>query len=179
MHYLLYRGFSVFDMARVLLWTTHRCASTAFERSIRELETVKVLHEPHLIAFYCEDGRPRDESESAFQAQREYTLGQIQQCKREGYNHVFIKEMAYYIDGKYNDYTEGEFGYFKHTFLIRDPVAVALSMQRMTMLLNGKLPFFTNSLGFQELYNMYEIVQTTFKARPIVISAEDIFNNPR
>ena len=35
-------------------------ASTVFERSMRELETVKVIHKPHCMAYFCDDGTIRD-----------------------------------------------------------------------------------------------------------------------
>ena len=54
-------------MPRVILWTSHRCASTVFERSIRELETVKVIHEPHCMAFFADVGSIRDEADSLFE----------------------------------------------------------------------------------------------------------------
>ena len=37
---------------RVLLWSAPRSMSTAFERSIRELDGVKVIHQPHSMAYY-------------------------------------------------------------------------------------------------------------------------------
>jgi len=37
---------------QVFLWSAPRCLSTAFERSMRELNEVKVLHEPLLAPYY-------------------------------------------------------------------------------------------------------------------------------
>ena len=162
----------------VILWTSHRCAGTAFERSIRELESVKGLHEPNCLAFFCEDGKLRDDPDSVYEAKVKYIISQMQQCASAGYKYLFIKDLAYYLGGRYNHYIQGEFANFKHTFMIRDPVAVAHSIQGLVVQ-NGVTPYFTDTLGFQELCNMYEIVKDANSTRPVVISAEDVFNNPR
>ena len=159
-------------MARVFLWSCHRCASTAVERSIRELDKVKVIHEPNCFAFFCEDGSLRKD-ETVFEDKRKYILSHSELS--DGYEHIFIKDLAYYVRGSFEQYTEGAFTTFKHTFLIRDPMAVASSMQRMSKA-EGRVPFFTDTLGFEELYNMYEIVKTN---KPTIISAEDLFDHPR
>ncbi len=38
--------------SRVILWTSIRSCSSVFERSIRELQGVKCLHEPFQYAYY-------------------------------------------------------------------------------------------------------------------------------
>ena len=38
-------------LTRVFLWTAPRCLSTVSERSVRELDGVKVLHEPYNSAY--------------------------------------------------------------------------------------------------------------------------------
>ena len=165
-------------MARVILWSSHRCASTAFERSIRELDTVRVLHEPHCLAFFCEDGiRLRDDADSVFEAKREYILSQMRHCPSEGYNYIFIKELAYFVSGRYEEYIQGEFATFEHSFLVRDPMSVALSLHRVSKA-QGRMPFFTDTLGFRELYDMHQMAKKGNK-KPVVISVEDVFSNPR
>ena len=79
-------------MARVILWSSHRCASTAVERSIRELVKVKVLHEPNNSAFFCEDGSLRKAEDPMFEDKRKSILSQSRQRQSEGYEHIFIKE---------------------------------------------------------------------------------------
>ena len=45
---------------RILLWSALRCCSSVFERSVRELKTVKVIYEPHQKAFYYGPERRTD-----------------------------------------------------------------------------------------------------------------------
>ena len=111
-------------MARVILWSSHRCASTAVERSIRV--KVKVLHEPNNSAFFCEDGSLRKAEDPMFEDKRKYILSQSRQSQSEGYAHIFIKEMAYYVRGNFEKFVQGELSLFTHTFLIRNRTAVAV-----------------------------------------------------
>ena len=154
-------------MSRVFLWSSHRCASTVFERSIQELNTVKSLHEPHCLAYFREDGsiRDDDDTDSVFEGKRGYILSQAR-----GSEDYIVKELAYYISG-----SKGEFAQFKHTFLIRHPKAVAVSLHNVMKAHDQKVPFFTDT---KELYNTYEAVKLT-DANPIVISAEDLLSKPR
>ena len=111
---------------RVLLWTAPRCMSSAFERSIRELEAVKVIYEPHLLAYYVgperrsENSNPTRLSElnpsATFKAADDILLQPYDECQA-----VFAKNHAYFVKGSYERYTTGRFAGFKHTFLIRNP----------------------------------------------------------
>ena len=98
---------------RVILWSVPRGGSTAFERSIRELEGVKVLHEPHQSAFYYgpdrvyqythfyENGKARLELAATFEATRKKIISLAEECGNGDYQHLFIKDICYYIAGKW------------------------------------------------------------------------------
>ena len=43
----------------------------------------------------------------------------------------------------------------------------------------GRVPFFTDTLGFEELFSMYKMVKSKINLNPTVISAEDLLKNPR
>lgn len=137
------------------------------------------VYEPHCLAFFCEDAiRLRDDADSIFEAKREYNiLSQMRQCPSEGYNHIFIKELAYFVSGRYEEYTQEEFATFEHSFLVRDPMSVALSLHRVSKA-QGRMPFFTDTLGFREMYGMHQMAKKRNK-NPVVISVEDVFCNPR
>ena len=160
-------------MARVILWSSHRCLSTVFERSILELPGVKVVHEPLSSTLFEDDIRVKEDADSLFEDKRNLIL---QQCQGEEYEHIFVKDMGYAISGRYNEYVEGDFADFKHTFLIRHPMNVAFSLQRVLSKLGTSCH--TKSLGFEDLYNTYETVKS-IDANPVVISAEDLLKNPR
>ena len=141
-----------------------------------ELPTVKVLHEPHSSTLFEDDVRLRKDADSIFENKRKFILSQLQQCLTEDYEHIFVKDMGYAISGRYNNYVEGNFAHFKHTFLIRHPMSVAISMQKVLSKLDKACH--TKALGFEELYSTYESVKN-IDENPIVISAEDLLNSPR
>ena len=138
-----------------------------------ELPTVKVLHEPHSSTLFKDDIRIKDDADVIYGDIRKSILSQ---CLTEEYEHIFVKDMGYAISGRYNDYVQGNFSRFKHTFLIRHPTPVAVSYQKALQKL--RLPSYTKALGFQDLYSTYETVKKIY-ANPLVISAEDLLDNPR
>ena len=74
---------------------------------------------------------------------------------------------------------QGEFAHFKHTFLIRHPMSVALSFQKVMKAHQTRVPFFTETLGFEVLDRAYEVVKSSIDENPIIISAEDLLSQPR
>ena len=180
---------------QVVLWSLPRSGSTAFERAIRELDKVKVLHEPHQNAYYIgpdrlsrhavnnEDGQPRFVPAATFEATRKRISSLVEERVNEENEHLFIKDISYYITGKYDEYVRGSFARFKHTFLIRHPLDVALSWYRAIggyqMEGDSSLPFDIPEIGMEESYNMYETVKNAIDPDPLVIDAEDLFSHPR
>ena len=191
-------------LSQVILWSVPRGGSTAVERSIRELPEVNVLHEPHMKVYYFgpeqassstsasskktnspEQPYPNihkleDETSLKFRPAATYKAAQSRivslACERK---HLFIKEVAFHVAQKYKDYVEGDFAQFKHTFLIRKPLKVVLSLykalQNSLFQLGGK----TAEVGFEELYNLYETVRSSIDPNPLIIDADDLFNQPR
>ena len=174
-------------LSQVILWSVPRGGSTAVERSIRELPEVNVLHEPHNNAFHfgpeqphpsihkLKDGKPlRFEPAATYKA----TQSHIISLAREG-KHIFVKELACQVAQKYRDYTEGDFAQFKHTFLIRKPLKVVLSLYKTFQNSQFQWDFNTAEIGFEEQYNLYETVRSSINPNPLVIDADDLFNQPR
>ena len=167
---------------RVVLWSAPRSMSSVFERSIRELQDVKVIYEPHQKAYYYGPERnfktdsdyptPSELDPAAtFQAADEKLLQPY-----EGYRAVFIKTHAYFVEGNYKYYTKGRFSHMKHTFLIRNPNKSIPSLIKAR-----KLCDFSNTgddNGIEQLYNMYKTVQLVCPS-PVVIDADDLLANPR
>ena len=79
-------------MVLVFLWCVPRSGSTVFERSIRELEGVKVMYEPHQSACYYgpdrvyqytryfEDGRARVEPTATYEATKRKIISLAVEC---------------------------------------------------------------------------------------------------
>ena len=84
------------------------------------------------MAYFREDGsiRDDDDTDSVFEGKRGYILSQARGS--EDYKHLFVKELAYYNSG---------FPQFKHTFLIRHPKAVAVSLHNVMKAHDKKVPF--------------------------------------
>ena len=179
----------------VLLWTVRRSGSTTFERSIRELDGVTVVHEPHRKAYYFgpdklhphrhhqnEDGSvvpdPYDafhDPTATFEAVRANLISKKKECamKRE---HFFVKDIPYFLGGQYTEYMKGGFEEFKHTFLIRHPLRVAHSWYKI---MKYGRPFDCKEFGYEESLALYEAVKSTIDPNPIVIDADDLFAQPR
>ena len=173
-------------LSQVILWSVPRGGSTAFERSIRELPEVNVLHEPHMNAFSFGPEQPhpnthklKDETPLRFRPAATYkaTQSRIVSLARER-KHLFIKELSYQVAHKSKDYVEGDFAQFKHTFLIRKPLKVVLSLYK-GLQNSPKFQFDSAMVGFEEQYNLYETVRSSIDPNPLIIDADDLFNQPR
>ena len=92
----------------------------------------------------------------------------------EGFDAVFIKDMAYYVEGRYDDYIQGQFTSFKHTFLIRHPRKSTISKYKVCQ--EGGLLF--SYPGIRQLYELYTVVQQ-IDPNPLVLDADDLLENPK
>ena len=92
---------SLQPLTRVILWSAPRCLSTVFERSVRELPSVKVIYEPHQGAFYGpQTKQDRLLGEVGWQNKYIYTYDYADSrllANYEGYSCVFVKNMAHFI----------------------------------------------------------------------------------
>lgn len=174
----------LFPFRRVLLWAAPRSLSNAFERSIRELKSVKVFHEPHCEAYYYGPERKRDNTHQPTQSEIEDNIAATFEAvdaellrHHEGYEAVFAKDLAYYIEGRYDNYVKGDFANFKHTFLIRHPQKSIPSLIRAYKRCGFSSTFDDN--GIKALYDFYKIVQQNVDPHPIVIDADDLLANPK
>jgi len=156
---------------RILLWSAPRCCSSVFERSVRELKTVKVIYEPHQRAFYYGPERRTDDNiltvsdidpSATFQAADAKLL-----LPYSEHQAVFAKNHAYFLEGRYEECTEGIFAKFKHTFLIRHPNCKQCGF-----------PPCPSDNGFKQLFDLFKTVQEV-DPHPIVIDADDLLTNAR
>ena len=169
---------------RVILWSALRCMSSVFERSIRELKSVKVVYEPHQLAYHYGPEKAKDITDPAlseidlatanFQSADETLL---QPYHDAGYTALFAKNHAYTVEGRYQHYTEGRFAQFKHTFLIRHPRKSIPSFVKMYE--QSGFPLTPDKNGLKQLHDLFKIVQQSIDPNPIVIDADDLLMNPR
>ena len=92
----------------------------------------------------------------------------------DGFDAVFIKDMAFFVEGRYEDYIQGQFASFKHTFLIRHPRKSTISHYKACQ--NGYFPF--SLPGVCQTYELYKVVQQ-IDPNPLVLDADDLLENPK
>ena len=170
-------------LKRVLLWMSGRTLSSVFARSIRELPSVKVIFEPHNNAYYdFGPGKRTKESDPkknltgdprAFDAEYKVVNDRLL-APYDGYEAVFIKNAALFVEGRYEDYIQGQFANFRHTFLIRHPRKSTISHYKASQ--NGDFPF--HFPGVRQTYELYKVVQQ-IDPNPLVLDADDLLENPK
>ena len=172
---------------RVILWSSPRCLSTAFERSIRELEGVKVLFEPLLLPYHGSGGAEVGRYHSSpIITSMTYADARSEMLRDyEEYDAVFIKSLSYETNGKHEEYVLGDFSKFKHTFLIRHPAKAipsryrAFKQERMALQDSSGFPVSKWECGFRATYEVYTLVKATVDPSPIVIDADDLLEDPK
>ena len=152
----------------IVLWTTPRSRSTAFERMMVERGDHQVFDEPFSARYYFSSERrserytdhlPASDAESIVVALRE--------AAREG--PVFAKEMAYQASGLL---TEELMGGFVNTFLVREPRAAVASFAR-------KWPDLTEEeAGYGRLAEAYDVAAQVATGPPPVIESDDLARDP-
>ncbi len=166
-----------------------RCCSSVFERSIRELQGVRSLFEPHQTPFYFGPERQQ-------QIPSDKDLHLLASCNSQMYTYdyadqlmladfvecsaVFVRDMAAYIPKeRFSRYIEGDFSDFKHSFLIRDP-RKAIPSQWKACMRSGfdfAIDEGTGMKGFAKLYELFEFIRSTGR-EVSVIDAADLLKNP-
>ncbi len=164
---------------RVMLWTALRCCSSTFERSIRELQGVKCLYEPHRVPFFYGAGilhENIDPKIGTYEFAKQSLLANY-----EGYDCVFAKDMAAYIPTEqFSKFTVGGFADFKHTFLIREPQKAVVSQWKACMRSGfdfSSVPVI-GANGYSKLFELFEFIRSRTGQDVTVIDAADLMKNP-
>ena len=164
---------------RIVLWSVPRSLSTVFTRSIRELEGVEAIFEPHIYAYYNGPEKKFYNGEevpvclkpdATFKAADETLLQSY-----PGYKAIFFKNHGFYVNHNCKHYTTGKFSNFKHTFLIRNPHKSIPSLFKACK----ESGLNDNNNGFRELYEMYETVRLNVDPHPLVIDADNLLADPK
>jgi len=167
---------------RVVLWTASRCVSTAFERSMMELESCKVFHEPFYHSFYYGPER-QSERFKHHSPDEKKSYGAIEKAlvaDYDGIELVFSKDMAYYIRNRFEEVIQGGLCQFQHTFLIRSPSKAIRSFYEgcINKLGPGWEIFDPDESGFKELLELYKFIVARKEKYPIVVDADDLLQDP-
>lgn len=169
----------------IFLWCAPRCVATAVERSVRTLGNGQVFHEPFLTLFYYspekKSSRPAcAESLQAFSRSSYQSVCKMLQQDFDSKEFVFVKDMAYCVEGKFDIFLEEGFRNFKHTFMIRHPKPAVSSLFRLST--NPELAgwdyFDPAEAGFRQLLELYEFVDRHVHKNPVVVDAADLLKFP-
>ena len=153
------------EMAKVALWGTPRSLSTAFERSIRELEDVKVFHEPYQATYLNQSGADIVSKVAS-------TL--VGDCSHQA---VFFKDHSEHVTDYLDILCDGPLVEFKHTFLIRHPAKVLSSLHKFSKTPPRKFVI-AKRASVHPLYTMYTFVQQKLDPCPVVVDADDLLCDP-
>lgn len=171
---------------RIFLWSVPRSRSTAFERSIRNLDSAEVFHEPFYNAYHYGPERmtmrflSRPPIASAtYKAVEERLLMNSPDTKV-----VFAKNHSFYITGRVEDLFEPGYLNFTHSFIIRNPEYTIPSMYKAAEMSNHtwdekNLDLFCRAeAGFVESYELYHLLKKNLGRNPIVIDSDDMLHDP-
>lgn len=167
---------------RVFLWTAPRCVSTAFERSIMELENSKIFHEPYSWAYYFGPERQSDRYKHQTPDEKHVYHGICKKLLKEydGIDLVFSKDMAYAIDNHFQEFLQDGIRSFQHTFLIRSPKKAIPSLfaASVNKQLTGWEYFDPQESGFQQMCQLYRFIATNKDNNPVIVDADDLLEDP-
>ena len=155
------------------LWAHPRSLSTALERIVMERGDFEVMHEPFSVLYYHHEQRAKAalaNFRSAQAADYESIRSRILQAAQN--LPVCFKEMCYHChDHLIND--EAFLSRMTNVFLVRDPRPTIASHF-------AKNPQVTlEEIGYEKQANIFRKLSQMNGEPPIVISAEDLQQNPR
>lgn len=170
------------DVKKIFLWTAPRCVSTAFERSVMELNRSKIFHEPFSRSYYFgpEKQSTRYKNDEVDKNSSYKDISMVLSKTYPGVNLIFSKDMAYAIENNFGLLLEPNLKPFQHTFLIRNPQKAVPSLYKASINKNltGWDYFDPLEAGFKQIYDLYHFVVQHFNTEPVVIDADDLLNNP-
>ena len=147
-----------------------------------ELENSKVFHEPFEQAFYLGPERQseRYKHQSPDDKRTYHNIGHSLIKEYEGVDLVFSKDMGYAVYNHFDEFLQGGFQAFKHTFLIRNPSKSIPSLYAASInkQLTGWDYFDPEEGGFKQLLELYWFIVANIDENPIVVDADDLLEDP-
>ncbi|XP_022104348.1 uncharacterized protein LOC110986636 [Acanthaster planci] len=197
------------NMNRIFLWCVPRTCSTVLLKCLSFVDGIQVVNEPYNCAFHVGPERKKsdwpdlnnpmdkrlfetynhasnDDDIQGFD-DKHSTYGwirdQILEASYRDKNILVCKDMAHYLDSRYDELPQG----FKYSFLIRHPAKVHLSWKQH---LENFFPSLTNDIqslpeyifpagrGFKELYELAMYVEKHLGQDPVIIDSDDLLADP-
>ena len=161
-----------------ILWATPRSTSTAFEWMMRMRGDMTCFHEPFGEAWYQGDEAraPRPVAEKMRKPGLTFAavLRNLQQAARR--RPVFSKDMPQFTDHLWSDSFLAQ---FQHSFLIRDPAKVLVSLHRSWQKSGNDAGFERHEIGFDEQRKLFDILCDKNAAPPPVLDSDDLLESPQ
>ena len=156
----------------VALWSHPRSMSTATERIMHERGDCTVFHEPFLVDYYLHRGldeMPMLEEDKT--KPRDYEAVRRMLLDAADAQPAFFKDMSYYVVPRiFEDTAFAE--RLCNVFLIRDPRRSIASYYKLDP------NFSTVEVGIEAQWQHYQFLRDETDARPLVIEAEAVADNP-
>jgi hypothetical protein len=183
------------------LWTSPRSLSTAFELAIRELEGVRVLHEPFAAAYYFGPEKVSSRYDAEFCATTgldNYTFRGVADRVCGGDEptqpRTFVKDMAFHLSGFMDScaagacdelatlvpasecpsHPEAPSATVMHTFLIRHPARTITSFYNGSSLVKQQT-FDVSEIGMAPLHALWKLRK---EAHTVVVDADRLLRDP-
>lgn len=162
------------DYPIYIMLTHPRATGTAFEKVMRTIDQLQVLHapyfDPHLIRKYGPN-HPFVLSLPNQTLTFDDATKKIFALAKQG--PVFFKESGYVLTNYFKEHPE----FYKNplikiAFLIRDPAKSILSFYR-------KMPTVDESIvGHRQLWELFNLLRDQLHAEPLVIDSDEFLKNP-
>lgn len=155
----------------IVLWSTPRSVSTAFERMMRERGDHQVFTEPFSAAYYDGPDRVSTRFDPLDGKGEGPTYDEVWQelATAAEQGPVFVKEMPHHLGPHLN---ADAFSRFQNTFLIRDPAWAVPSMLAKWPDANDE------ELGYAAHHRAFELAADLAGEVPPVIDAADLRREP-
>lgn len=154
----------------IVLWSTPRSVSTAFEKTFSQRSDTNIVHEPFTNCYYFSHKRVSNRyGDYSF---LENYVGEVAIDAIQSQNSkpiTFVKDLAfqafYYLSDDF-------FNQIDNTFLMRSPQEVIASLYKL------KPDFTDEEFGFYALYDLFKRKINMGEDKPIVVDATRFRNNP-
>nr|XP_054757915.1 uncharacterized protein LOC129264072 [Lytechinus pictus] len=168
------------DQARIMIWSTPRSLSTAFTRSMSARGDTKIFWEPYLNCYsYGPDRTLHWADDIPGVLNDKYTFTYVNDMMgkfQPGSKVLFAKCMIEGIAGNFDVISPG----YKHTFLIRHPLKMYRSFEKLCedlVPIDYKTTF---KNIYQELEKFYDhVINELGQSAPPIIDADDLLAQPK
>ena len=167
---------------RIFLWAAPRSMSTAFARSIRELDRSKTFNELFIKPYYY--GPERQNMRYGFKEVDDNVsyknMAHILSREYPEIDVVLSKNVAYSLENHFDILLDSPLRSFQHTFILRSPAKSVASLYKGTIDKDDTRfdSFDPKFAGLKELYDLYNFVTDNLDGAPVVFDADNLLKNP-